>query len=133
MNIISFQGARLSRGDAPEPAVYLVSALRQLGEPATLDELAAIVGRVRGRRTDWTLAVLGAVLEKLSRTGFDESPETPVFRLVSLPSGEAWAFTQKFRNVLSSLDMPAALRPSPLPASPPVENSSQELPHRPSV
>lgn len=126
MNVISFEGARLSRGPAPGPAVYLISALRQLGEPATLGELSAIVGRVRGRRTDWTDAFLGEVLEKLSRTGLDESPDTPVFRLVPLASGGAWAFTQRFRNILSSLDMPASLRPGPLPALQQAENSSRQ-------
>ncbi len=122
MNVISFPDARRSQADAPGPALYLVSALRQLGEPATLGELSAIIRQLPGWRTDWTDALLGSVLERLSRTGLDELPHARVFRLVPLESGEAWAFTQTFRNLLSSQDMPAALRPAPLPALRQVDN-----------
>lgn len=123
MNVISFPGARMSQGHAPDPAFYLISALRQLGEPATLGELSAIIRQLPGWRTDWTDALLGSVLEKLSRTGLDDLPETPVFRLAPLRSGEAWAFTQTFRNLLRSHDMPAALRPVPLTTFRQADNS----------
>ena len=95
--------------------MYLVAALRRLGEPATLDELSVLVREVSGQRAAWTNPFLGSVLEKLCETGLDDLPETPVFRAVALENGSAWAFTQPFRTLLRRGDMTTALRPLPSP------------------
>lgn len=97
--------------------MYLVAALRRLGEPATLDELSVLVRGVSGQRAAWTNAFLGSILERLCETGLDDIPDTPVFRAVTLENGSAWAFTQPFRTLLRRGDMTAALRPLPPPMS----------------
>lgn len=118
MNVISFPRARTPSNHPQQPgvAVYLISALRRIGEPATLSELFDVVRQTSGERADWTRALLGSVLERLSLTGMDELPETPVFRAVILEHGAAWALTRDFRTILRSYDMPPALRPVSPPA-----------------
>jgi hypothetical protein len=118
MNIVSFPGARTPSNHPEQPSVglYLISALRRIGEPATLSELSDVVRQASGGRADWTRAFLGSVLERLSLTGLDELPGNPVFRPVILDSGAAWALTQDFRTILRSQDMPTALRPVLPPA-----------------
>ncbi len=101
----------------PNAALFLVGALRRLGEPATLNELSVLVRAISGQQVGWTNAFLGSVLERLCETGLDDIPETPVFRVVALENGSAWAFTQPFRTLLRGVDLTAALRPLPPPLS----------------
>ena len=115
MNIISFpvpQTARRRQVEA-DMALYLVAALRRLGEPATLPELSTLLSEVCGPRTEWMDAFLGSALETFRETGLPEAPEIPVFRLVPYKGGSAWAFTQRFRTALGRHDVPLALRPLP--------------------
>jgi hypothetical protein len=119
MTIISFPAppaARRRQAEA-DTALYLVAALRRIGEPATLPELSDLLSEVCGPRTDWMDAFLGSTLQTFCETGLPDAPEIPVFRSVPYNGGSAWAFTQRFRSVLRRFDLPLALRPLPPAAS----------------
>lgn len=80
MTVITFPGPRPPiRHLKPDPALYLVAALRRLGEPVTLPELGFVVREVSDDPGDWTDAHLGSILERLRETGSMRCPKRPCF------------------------------------------------------
>lgn len=108
-NIIAFpaRGAR-EKHDAALAAVVVVScALRTLGEPARLPELARLVERVDPGLDEAVVAqvLAGEVLAEL-----DGALPFHLFRRVELLGGEAWAFSPEYRYIMHEAGLEPNLR-----------------------
>ena len=108
-NVVAFpaRGGR-ERHDAALSAVVIVScALRTLGEPARLGELAELVQRVDPRLGQ---AKVAEVLSGHVLADLDGVLPFGLFRQVELLGGQAWAFSPESRLMMHEAGLQPTLR-----------------------
>ncbi len=97
MNVIPFRRAIRGYHDDPEVDIaYVAAALRYLGEPATVAEIADFLSLHETERTMSRSIDVATLLASHSPSGLLPS----IFRPVGLGGGAAWAFTPEFRRSL---------------------------------
>ena len=108
-NVVAFPKRDVrNRHDATLSAVVVVScALRTLGEPARLSELAALAGRVDPQLDHRTVA---DVLHGAATDELDGVLPFALFRPVALQGEEAWAFSPEYRAVMRQAGLEPTLR-----------------------
>ena len=108
-NVIAFpvRGGR-DRHEAAMAAVVVVScALRALGEPARLTELAHLVERVDPKFDE---AIVAQVLDGQMLADLDGVLPFRLFRRVELLGKEAWAFSPEYRYIMHEAGLEPNLR-----------------------
>ncbi|WP_312167102.1 hypothetical protein [Phenylobacterium sp.] len=92
--------------------IAVVTSLRTIGEPATVDEL---VDAMRPRLPQVETSRLKSGVQALLREYAEPASATPFacppFRRVLLGRAEAWAFSKAFRTELTNSGLEIRLRP----------------------